>query len=187
MKTLAALFVALALAAAPVLPAAAQQATGGGLTREAVLRDPAAPVLGNPDGDVTIVEYVDYQCGYCKKMRPELMKVVNDDGKVRLVMKEWPIFGPVSEHAARMALAAAFQGGYARAHESLMEHKGKLSEAVVEKVLQGAGLDLARLRADLERHGKEIDAHLARNGQQGDASAFRVRRRWWSRASCFRA
>ena len=82
------------------------------LTEALVLRDPDIPVAGNADGDITIVEYFDYQCPYCRKIEPELRQVVQDDGKVRLVLKDWPILGPVSVVAARMALASKFQDKY---------------------------------------------------------------------------
>ena len=82
------------------------------LTEALVLRDPDIPVAGNPNGDITIVEYFDYQCPYCRKLEPELRQVVQDDGKVRLVLKDWPILGPVSVVAARMALACKYQDKY---------------------------------------------------------------------------
>lgn len=71
-----------------------------------VLYDKEIPVLGNPNGNVTIVEYFDYQCPYCKKGHGELMRVVKNDGNVRLVMKDWIIFGDTSAYAARLVLAA---------------------------------------------------------------------------------
>src|SRR5271168_4369371 len=74
------------------------------LTEALVLRDPDIPVAGNAGGDVTIVEYFDYQCPYCRRIAPELRQVVQDDGKVRLVLKDWPILGPISVVASRMAL-----------------------------------------------------------------------------------
>ena len=79
------------------------------LTEALVLRDPDIPVAGNAHGDITIVEYFDYQCPYCRKLEPELRQVVQDDGKVRLVQKDWPILGPASVTAARMALASKYQ------------------------------------------------------------------------------
>src|SRR5664279_6339367 len=90
------------------------------LTEALVLRDPDIPVAGNAEGDITIVEYFDYQCPYCRKVEPELRQVVQDDGKVRLVLKDWPILGPVSVTAARMALASTFQDKYAAAHDALI-------------------------------------------------------------------
>ena len=79
------------------------------LTEALVLRDPEIPAAGNLDGDINIVEWFDYNCPYCRKIDPELRQVVQDDGKVRLVLKDWPILGEVSKIAARMALAAKYQ------------------------------------------------------------------------------
>src|SRR5271154_6608477 len=90
------------------------------LTEALVLRDPDVPVTGNINGDITIVEYFDYQCPYCRKLEPELRQVVQDDGKVRLALKDWPILGPVSVVAARMALASRYQDKFIKAHEVLM-------------------------------------------------------------------
>ena len=82
------------------------------LSRDAVLRDPEIPALGNPQGDLTVVEYFDYQCPYCKKLAPQIAQVVRDDGKIRLVLKDWPIFGAVSKSAAQLTLAAKYQNKY---------------------------------------------------------------------------
>src|SRR6267154_2552656 len=98
------------------------------LTEALVLRDPDIPVAGNAEGDITIVEYFDYQCPYCRKIEPELRQVVQDDGKVRLVLKDWPILSEVSVTAARMALASKFQDKYIQAHEALIGVNSKLTE-----------------------------------------------------------
>src|SRR5580704_960034 len=139
----------LAFAAMAVSPAAwAQPASTPGsddvLSRDAVLRDPAIPALGNPQGDITIVEYFDYQCPYCKKTAPELAEVVTEDGKVKLVLKDWPIFGPASAYAARMALASKYQDKYEAAHDALIAAKAKLTEAAVDDLLGKAGVDVTR-------------------------------------------
>src|SRR3954451_13460307 len=99
------------------------------LTESAVLRDPDIPVAGNADGDITIVEYFDYNCPYCRKVEPELRQVVQDDGKVKLVYKDWPVLGPVSVIAAKMALAAKYQDKYVAAHDALMGTASKLTES----------------------------------------------------------
>src|ERR1700755_191267 len=90
------------------------------LTEALVLRDPDIPVVGNDKGDVTIVEWFDYNCPYCRKLEPELRQVVHDDGKVRLIWKDWPILGPVSIVATKMALASRYQDKFAKAHEAMM-------------------------------------------------------------------
>src|SRR5882757_7760271 len=111
------------------------------LTEALVLRDPDIPVAGNVDGDITIVEWFDYQCPYCRKLEPELRQVVQNDGKVRLVWKDWPILGDVSVTAARMALASKFQDKFLAAHEALIGINSKLTEPRIVELLAGAGID----------------------------------------------
>src|SRR6266700_7342852 len=98
------------------------------LTEALVLRDPDIPAAGNVDGDITIVEYFDYQCPYCRKVEPELRQVVQDDGKVRLVLKDWPILGEVSKIAARTALAAKYQDKFIQAHDAMIGVASRLTE-----------------------------------------------------------
>jgi protein-disulfide isomerase len=168
-----ALAIAAALVAASVsVPAWAQAAAGDILSREAVLRDPAIPDLGNAQGDVTIVEYFDYQCPYCKKTAPELAQVAKEDGKVRIVLKDWPIFGPASAYAAKMALASRFQNKYEEAHDALIAAKTKLTETAVDDLLAKAGIDVGRASADRAAHAQDIDALLARNDAQARAFGF---------------
>src|SRR5262245_41218172 len=90
------------------------------LTEALVLRDPDVPVIGNPQGDISIVEWFDYNCPFCRKIEPEIRQVVQDDGKVRLVLKDWPILGEVSKLSARLTLAARYQDKYLAAHEALI-------------------------------------------------------------------
>jgi protein-disulfide isomerase len=143
------------------------------LTEALVLRDPDIPVAGNAEGDITIVEYFDYQCPYCRKIEPELRQVVQDDGKVRLVLKDWPILGEVSVTAARMALASKYQDKYIQAHEALIGVNSKLTEPRVRELLAGAGIDVDRVTRDLATNAKAIDAILARNNGQAKAFGFR--------------
>ena len=143
------------------------------LTEALVLRDPDIPAAGNVDGDITIVEYFDYQCPYCRKIEPELRQVVQDDGKVRLVLKDWPILGPVSVIAARMALASKFQDKYIQAHEALIGVNSKLTEPRIRELLAGAGIDVDRAHRDLATNAKAIDAILARNNDQATAFGFK--------------
>jgi protein-disulfide isomerase len=161
---------ALALGLAPDL------ALGQGdevLTEALVLRDPEVPVAGNANGDVSIVEYFDYNCPYCRRLAPELAQVVQDDGKVRLVFKDWPILGPVSVVASRMALASKFQDKYLAAHDALFGVSSKLTEPRIRELLSGAGIDMDRLDRDLAANAKTIDAILARNNDQATAFGFR--------------
>jgi protein-disulfide isomerase len=143
------------------------------LTEALVLRDPDIPVAGNADGDITIVEYFDYQCPYCRKLEPELRQVVQDDGKVRLVWKDWPILGPISVVASRMALATKYQDKYRQAHEALIGVNSKLTEPRISELLAGAGIDVDRTKRDLQTNAKAIDAILARNNDQATAFGFR--------------
>jgi protein-disulfide isomerase len=143
------------------------------LTEALVLRDPDIPVAGNAAGDISIVEYFDYQCPYCRKIEPELRQVVQDDGKVRLVLKDWPILGPVSVVAARMAMASKYQDKYLAAHDALIGVNSKLTEPRIRELLAGAGIDLDRLDRDLAGNAKAIDAILARNNDQATAFGFR--------------
>jgi protein-disulfide isomerase len=143
------------------------------LTEALVLRDPDIPVTGNAEGDITIVEYFDYQCPYCRKIEPELGQVVQDDGKIRLVLKDWPILGPVSVIAARMALASKFQDKYVQAHQALIGVNSKLTEPRIRELLAGAGIDVDRATRDLVTNAKAIDAILARNNDQASAFGFR--------------
>jgi protein-disulfide isomerase len=142
------------------------------LTEALVLRDPEIPVAGNAKGDITIVEYFDYQCPYCRKVEPELQQVVHDDGKIRLVLKDWPILGPVSVVASRMALASKYQDKFTQAHAALIGVNSKLTEPRIRELLAGAGIDVDRLDRDLAANSKAIDTILARNNDQATAFGF---------------
>jgi len=142
------------------------------LSRDAVLRDPEIPVLGNPQGDLTVVEYFDYQCPYCKKLAPEIAQVVLEDGNIRLVLKDWPIFGAVSKSAAQLALAAKYQNKYREAHDALIGATEKLSDTSIPDLLTKAGVDVEKAKQDLQAHQKTIDDLLVRNDDQADAFGF---------------
>ena len=143
------------------------------LTEALVLRDPEIPVVGNAAGDITIVEYFDYQCPYCRKVEPELRQAVQDDGKVRLVLKDWPILGPMSVTASRMVLASKYQDKFTQAHDALIAVNSKLTETRIREVLGEAGVDLGRLDRDLASKAAAIDAILARNNDQATAFDFK--------------
>ena len=143
------------------------------LTEALVLRDPEIPAAGNAAGDIAIVEYFDYQCPYCRRLEPELRQVVHDDGKVKLVWKDWPILGPVSVTAARMGFASKYQNKFVEAHEALIAVNSKLTDARIREALAGAGVDIDRLDRDLSARGADIDAVLVRNDDQATAFEFR--------------
>ena len=167
-------FAIVLLLTAAMLPlqARAEDADTDILSEARILHDAAIPAAGNAYGDITIVEYFDYQCPYCRKISPDLAKVVREDGHVRLVFKDWPIFGGVSIYAARLTLASRYQDKFAEAHEALISLKEKLSEAKVDAALSAAGIDLARAKADLAAKRTEIDAVLARNHEQATGLGF---------------
>lgn len=131
--------------------------------RDELLNDPASPVGGNPKGDVTIVEFFDYRCPYCKQMEPGLEALIKEDPKLRIVYKEFPILGPDSLIASRVALAAARQGNdkYLRFHTAMMNAKGLINEASILKVAEESGLDVAKVKADM--NSPEIEALIKKN------------------------
>ena len=151
------------------VPARAEDAV---LNEALVLRDPDIPAAGNVSGDISIIEYFDYQCPYCKKMAPELAQLVQDDGHIRLVLKDWPIFGPISTAAAEIALAAKYQNKYAEAHDALIGADAKLTKASIADLLTKAGVDVDIAIKDLQAHQKTIDDLLARNEAQAEAFGF---------------
>ena len=162
-------------AGAVVLGLSAKRASAQGRepSEAAVLHDPDNPVFGNSDGDIAIVEWFDFNCPYCRKLEPELRQVVQDDGKVRLVLKDWPILGPVSVAAARIALACKYQDKYMQAHDALIGVSSRLTEPRIDEILKDAGIDLERAKHDLVANGKAIDAMLGRNNAQAEALGFR--------------
>jgi protein-disulfide isomerase len=117
--------------------------------REALENDPASPFIGHPQGDVTIVEFFDYACPYCKAVEPRLEALVARDRGVRLVLKEFPILTKQSMTASRMALAAVKQGKYAPFHLAMMRHLGPLEAPDIEQMAKASGLDMARLKRDM--------------------------------------
>jgi protein-disulfide isomerase len=117
--------------------------------KEELLADPKSPVLGNARGDVTVVEFFDYRCPYCRQAEPLLQKLINDDPNVRIVQKQLPILGPTSVIAARAALAADKQNKHLSIHNALMSQKASLDEADILHIAEGLGLDVLRLKTDM--------------------------------------
>jgi protein-disulfide isomerase len=114
-----------------------------------IYRHPDAAVAGNPDGDITVVEFFDYNCGYCKRGFPSVAKLIENDKNVRVVFKELPIISDASEPVSRIALASKLQGKYWEMHTALITHKGTTTEAVAMKAAEKLGLDIAKLKADM--------------------------------------
>ena len=128
----------------------AQQKKAISENAEAIFRSPVSHVAGNPNGDVSLVEFFDYNCGYCRKAMPDVVKLVNDDGKIRLVLKELPIFGDDSEAAAKLALASNKQGKYFEMHQKLFSEPGKADKEKALRVAKELGLDVDQLQKDAE-------------------------------------
>ena len=118
--------------------------------REALLADPADPVKGNPQGNLTIVEFFDARCGYCKALHPTLQALLRADPQIRVVMKDLPILGPASVVASRALLAAQRQGKYAAFQDALMQLRGEPTEAALQAEAQKLGIDWARVKHDME-------------------------------------
>lgn len=133
-------------------------------------RDPNAPVFGNPEGDVTLVEFFDYNCPYCKRAMPEVDALLAEDGNVRLVLREWPILGDGSVFAARAALASRKQGKYAELHNAMMGMRGKVEPDTVLRVAAEVGLDLEQLKRDMQ--SPEVEEHIATSMRLADALGF---------------
>ncbi len=131
--------------------------------RAELTHDPDSPVAGNPEGDVTVVEFFDYNCPFCKAVKPALRALLTEDPGIRFVYKELPVLGEASRTAARAALAAARQGmdKYRRFHNALLDVPGQLTNEAVFHVATQIGLDMERLRRDME--DPEIGAAIAAN------------------------
>jgi protein-disulfide isomerase len=140
-----------------------------------ILAEPwATPASGSPHADVTIVEYFDYNCPVCRRIGPELRKLVANDPGVRVLHKDWPVFGEASVYAAYCSFAAAREGKYAQAHDALIGSRQDLdSREDVQKVLQQAGFDLKRIDADISLHQQEYSAALTRNLRETAALGLR--------------
>ncbi len=126
-----------------------------------VFEDPSAPVAGNLQGDVTLVEFFDYRCTYCKSVADTVFDTIKADGKIKLVFKELPILGPESVVAARAALASVKQNKYEAYHRALMKMRGKVDEQSILKTATEVGLDVEKLKKDMA--DPEVEAALKRN------------------------
>ena len=118
--------------------------------------------ISNPEGSIPFVEFFDYQCGYCKRVFPSIVKLRKRKPDVRIIYKEFPILGPVSVIAARAAIASRMQDKYVPFHDAMMRHKGRLNEGAIMTIAAGVGLDIDRLKADMTRNEvqKAIDANI---------------------------
>ena len=117
---------------------------------DALFRSADALVVGNPDGDVTLVEFSDYNCPYCKRSLDAITKLIENDPNVRIVMKEYPVLSQGSIDASRVAIAAAKQGKYFEVHSALLRHRGRINTATALRIAERVGLDVEKLKADME-------------------------------------
>jgi protein-disulfide isomerase len=154
--------VANAGAASPAVKAAADRSAAIAGNATTLFSSPHQVTLGNPDGDVTLVEFFDYSCGYCKRALPDLLTLLKDDPKLKIVLKEFPILGPGSLDAARVAVAVRMQdpGGqkYIAFHQELLGNPGPASREKALAAAKDQGLDMARLEQDLA--SDEVSATL---------------------------
>lgn len=123
--------------------------------------DPGTPYIGNPDGDIVIVEFFDYQCPFCKAAEPRVQELVKTDGNIKFVVKDFPILSDVSVTAAKAALASKRQGKHEVFHTAMMGHRGQLDEARVFRIAGNVGLDVDQLRVDM--NAPEIADQLIEN------------------------
>lgn len=136
----------------------------------AVSADPNAPIMGNPDGDVTVVEFFDYNCGYCRRAFKDLQALVVKDSNVKVLFREFPILSEGSLIAARAALAAAKQNKYVAFHTAMMEASKTIDETVVMDVAAQIGLDVAQLRKDM--HSSDVNDHISTSRELARALNF---------------
>ena len=150
-----------------------QQASQGALTanKDSLLNDRRDPSIGSPDATVTVVEFFDYQCPYCKRMADDLVELAAEDSDLRIVFKEFPVFGDGSTLAARAALAADKQGKYTEFHLALMSLPGAPSENTITRLADRYGLDNERLRRDMA--SDEIEAAIQANYRLGQQIGVR--------------
>ena len=134
--------------------------------------DPDAPRHAPPGYDFTIVEYMDYQCPYCREAHATLRQLMSEDRKVRIIFRDIPVFGRASEKAARVAIAAKYQNRYLAVHEALLAASRPLDDKKIEAAARRAGADWDRLQADLKRHSTDIDDLIERNMAQADMLRF---------------
>ena len=136
-------------------------ASGANTVRLELENDPGSPNLGNPEGDITVVEFFDYNCPYCRQAGKTVQELIGSDPNVRIIFQEWPVLGEGSMFAARAALASRAQGKYEEFHWTLMNGEGRATEASILKVARDLGLDIVKLLADMESPAVEV--HLERS------------------------
>lgn len=130
--------------------------------------DPDAPRHAPPGYDFTIVEYMDYQCPYCRSANATLHRLIAKDRKIRVIFRDLPVFGPASERAARVAVAAQYQNKYLAVHDALLQASRPLNEAKIKAAVDKAGASWSQIEIDLKRHGTDIEDLIDRNLEQAE-------------------
>jgi protein-disulfide isomerase len=150
-----------AQAATPVAPT----------TWQSLLAEPnPTPAVGAAKGDVTIVEFFDYNCPGCRALDPQMNRLLSKDGGVRVIRRDWPVFGAVSAYAAYCSYAAAKEGKYQLAHDALINSKQDLDKKEdVQAILRAAGFDMQKIDADIAQHEKEYSGIVARDAREAQA------------------
>ncbi|MBI1214513.1 MAG: thioredoxin domain-containing protein [Alphaproteobacteria bacterium] len=131
------------------------------MNHDELFNNEKSPFIGNPKGDVTVIEFFDYNCHFCKGIFPKVQKIVKDDKDVKIIFKDFPILGPTSEVAAKWALAAQKQDKYFAFHTALMSHNGPLDDDFIEKTAKDVGMDIDKAKKDID--GTDIMIQIERN------------------------
>ncbi len=129
------------------------------------------PMAGNPEGDVTVVEFFDYNCGYCKKAFEDVQKIIAEDKNVRVVFMDMPILSPSSAKMSNISLAAHKQGKYFETHRALMDYRGSQSDEAFYKVASDVGLDMEKLKVDVE--SPDIQTFITKSKNMAQALGVR--------------
>jgi len=134
------------------------------VTRDMIFADPEAPTGGNPNGDLTIVDFFDYNCPFCKKSATHLERLVKTDGRIKLIYKDWPILAETSVVGAQLALGAKYQGKYLEIHHALMNIPGYgISKEQMIDAVRKSSIDLERLDSDMQSNKDAIGSLIKRN------------------------
>jgi protein-disulfide isomerase len=150
--------------------------------RDAIYNDPTSFVAGNPKGDVTVVEFFDYQCGYCKRTFEPLMNEIRKDGNIRLILKEFPILGPRSVVASHAAIASMKQGKYFEFHQALFRNRQELTDDRIIAIAKSVGIDPVQMKHDMADpkiikiidHNEDLARALSIDGTPGFIIGDRV-------------
>ena len=139
--------------------------------RRQLFAEPALPSLGNPEGDLVLVEFFDYRCPFCRSIAPDIAALVAADGNLKHVIVDWPLLGPDSEYAARAALAAKRQGAYWSYREALLQIRGEPGEALIVSIAEELGLEVDRLRRDMA--SADLAQRIQTNSRMAEALGLR--------------